>query len=144
MKGERFLHQNQVIYDHYFGYIILTCLFFFSLQIELIDRVDDIYRNTTWSDDLKGYGVQIRQVCTSKYEFWTNLWHFNIKLHCSLQHNSFVLYIVLPGSEAENNAVSQWVWEQHFYEELKAFVFVSWGNLICSTGFGNEWRHCLS
>uniref|UniRef100_A0A7N6BXK9 ADAM metallopeptidase domain 17a n=1 Tax=Anabas testudineus TaxID=64144 RepID=A0A7N6BXK9_ANATE len=29
--------------------------------IELIDRVDDIYRNTTWADELKGYGVQIRQ-----------------------------------------------------------------------------------
>ncbi len=37
--------------------------FHFSLQIELIDRVDDIYRNTTWNDDFKGYGVQIHQVC---------------------------------------------------------------------------------
>uniref|UniRef100_A0A7N6ARQ3 ADAM metallopeptidase domain 17a n=1 Tax=Anabas testudineus TaxID=64144 RepID=A0A7N6ARQ3_ANATE len=34
--------------------------------IELIDRVDDIYRNTTWADELKGYGVQIRQVCPTK------------------------------------------------------------------------------
>lgn len=38
-------------------------LFLFSLQIELIDRVDDIYRNTTWDDEFKGYGVQIAQVC---------------------------------------------------------------------------------
>uniref|UniRef100_A0A8C4I3P0 ADAM metallopeptidase domain 17 n=1 Tax=Dicentrarchus labrax TaxID=13489 RepID=A0A8C4I3P0_DICLA len=30
--------------------------------IELIDRVDDIYRNTTWDDEFKGYGVQIHQV----------------------------------------------------------------------------------
>ena len=34
-------------------------------QIELIDRVDDIYRNTTWNDEFKGYGVQIQQVCGS-------------------------------------------------------------------------------
>lgn len=31
-------------------------------QIELIDRVDDIYRNTSWGDDFVGYGVQIQQV----------------------------------------------------------------------------------
>uniref|UniRef100_A0A8C6MA34 ADAM metallopeptidase domain 17a n=1 Tax=Nothobranchius furzeri TaxID=105023 RepID=A0A8C6MA34_NOTFU len=30
--------------------------------IELIDRVDDIYRNTTWNDEFKGYGVQIQQI----------------------------------------------------------------------------------
>ncbi|XP_062413387.1 disintegrin and metalloproteinase domain-containing protein 17-like [Pungitius pungitius] len=30
--------------------------------IELIDRVDDIYRNTTWDDEFKGYGVQINQI----------------------------------------------------------------------------------
>ena len=35
----------------------------FLTQIELIDRVDDIYRNTTWDDEFKGYGVQIAQVC---------------------------------------------------------------------------------
>uniref|UniRef100_A0A671KDY1 ADAM metallopeptidase domain 17b n=1 Tax=Sinocyclocheilus anshuiensis TaxID=1608454 RepID=A0A671KDY1_9TELE len=29
--------------------------------IELIDRVDDIYRNTSWDEDFKGYGVQIQQ-----------------------------------------------------------------------------------
>ncbi|XP_061551801.1 disintegrin and metalloproteinase domain-containing protein 17a isoform X2 [Phycodurus eques] len=34
--------------------------------IELIDRVDDIYRNTTWGDDLKGYGVQIHQMIIHK------------------------------------------------------------------------------
>ncbi|XP_052010002.1 disintegrin and metalloproteinase domain-containing protein 17-like isoform X1 [Xyrauchen texanus] len=30
--------------------------------IELIDRVDDIYRNTSWDDEYKGYGVQIQQI----------------------------------------------------------------------------------
>uniref|UniRef100_A0AAQ5XQ54 ADAM metallopeptidase domain 17a n=1 Tax=Amphiprion ocellaris TaxID=80972 RepID=A0AAQ5XQ54_AMPOC len=30
--------------------------------IELIDRVDDIYRNTSWDEEFKGYGVQIHQV----------------------------------------------------------------------------------
>ncbi|XP_042356384.1 disintegrin and metalloproteinase domain-containing protein 17a [Plectropomus leopardus] len=34
--------------------------------IELIDRVDDIYRNTTWNDDFKGYGVQIHQIIINK------------------------------------------------------------------------------
>lgn len=31
-------------------------------QIELIDRVDDIYRNTSWGEGFSGYGVQIDQV----------------------------------------------------------------------------------
>lgn len=30
--------------------------------IELIDRVDDIYRNTSWDKDFSGYGVQIQQI----------------------------------------------------------------------------------
>ncbi|XP_030626690.1 disintegrin and metalloproteinase domain-containing protein 17 [Chanos chanos] len=30
--------------------------------IELMDRVDDIYRNTSWDDEYKGYGVQIHQI----------------------------------------------------------------------------------
>ncbi|MEQ2178875.1 hypothetical protein GOODEAATRI_018784, partial [Goodea atripinnis] len=30
--------------------------------IELIDRVDDIYRNTSWDEEFSGYGVQIQQV----------------------------------------------------------------------------------
>ncbi|XP_066530295.1 disintegrin and metalloproteinase domain-containing protein 17a isoform X2 [Hoplias malabaricus] len=34
--------------------------------IELIDRVDDIYRNTTWDNDFKGYGVQIHQIIINK------------------------------------------------------------------------------
>lgn len=38
-------------------------IFLLFPQIELIDRVDDIYRNTTWDDEFKGYGVQIHQVC---------------------------------------------------------------------------------
>lgn len=39
----------------------MFCFFLYS-QIELIDRVDDIYRNTTWDNEFKGYGVQIHQV----------------------------------------------------------------------------------
>lgn len=34
--------------------------------IELIDRVDDIYRNTIWDDEFKGYGVQIHQIIINK------------------------------------------------------------------------------
>lgn len=34
--------------------------------IELIDRVDDIYRNTSWDDEFKGYGVQIQQIIIEK------------------------------------------------------------------------------
>ncbi|KAF7231091.1 disintegrin and metalloproteinase domain-containing protein 17 [Nothobranchius furzeri] len=30
--------------------------------IELIDRVDDIYRNTSWDSEFSGYGVQIQQI----------------------------------------------------------------------------------
>uniref|UniRef100_A0A674B4P5 ADAM metallopeptidase domain 17a n=1 Tax=Salmo trutta TaxID=8032 RepID=A0A674B4P5_SALTR len=33
--------------------------------IELIDRVDDMYRNTTWDDEFTGYGVQIQQQFSS-------------------------------------------------------------------------------
>lgn len=40
---------------------------FLSTQIELIDRVDDIYRNTSWDNaGFKGYGVQIEQVLTHR------------------------------------------------------------------------------
>ncbi|KAK7142096.1 hypothetical protein R3I94_011709 [Phoxinus phoxinus] len=34
--------------------------------IELIDRVDDIYRNTSWDDEFIGYGVQIHQIIINK------------------------------------------------------------------------------
>lgn len=34
--------------------------------IELIDRVDDIYRNTSWDQDFSGYGVQIQQIIIEK------------------------------------------------------------------------------
>ncbi|XP_010778871.1 disintegrin and metalloproteinase domain-containing protein 17a isoform X2 [Notothenia coriiceps] len=34
--------------------------------IELIDRVDDIYRNTTWDHEFIGYGVQIHQIIINK------------------------------------------------------------------------------
>ncbi|XP_075873322.1 disintegrin and metalloproteinase domain-containing protein 17 isoform X2 [Nelusetta ayraudi] len=34
--------------------------------IELIDRVDDIYRNTSWDDEYSGYGVQIQQIIIEK------------------------------------------------------------------------------
>ncbi|XP_008398209.1 disintegrin and metalloproteinase domain-containing protein 17a isoform X3 [Poecilia reticulata] len=34
--------------------------------IELMDRVDDIYRNTTWNSEFTGYGVQIQQIIINK------------------------------------------------------------------------------
>nr|XP_055028032.1 disintegrin and metalloproteinase domain-containing protein 17a isoform X3 [Misgurnus anguillicaudatus] len=34
--------------------------------IELIDRVDDIYRNTSWDEEFIGYGVQIHQILINK------------------------------------------------------------------------------
>ncbi|KAM9798605.1 disintegrin and metalloproteinase domain-containing protein 17 [Neosynchiropus ocellatus] len=34
--------------------------------IELIDRVDDIYRNTSWDRGFSGYGVQIQQIIIEK------------------------------------------------------------------------------
>ncbi|XP_063298246.1 disintegrin and metalloproteinase domain-containing protein 17 [Pelobates fuscus] len=34
--------------------------------IELIDRVDDIYRNTSWDAQWQGYGVQIEQIIVHK------------------------------------------------------------------------------
>lgn len=34
--------------------------------IELIDRVDDIYRNTSWDEEYKGYGVQIQQIIINR------------------------------------------------------------------------------
>ncbi|XP_068199125.1 disintegrin and metalloproteinase domain-containing protein 17 [Antennarius striatus] len=34
--------------------------------IELIDRVDDIYRNTSWEEGFSGYGVQIQQIIIKK------------------------------------------------------------------------------
>ncbi|KAF7668699.1 hypothetical protein LDENG_00298440 [Lucifuga dentata] len=54
--------------------------------IELIDRVDDIYRNTTWDDEFKGYGVQIHQIIINKEPtkpppgIGSNYWvHYNMK-----------------------------------------------------------------
>uniref|UniRef100_A0A3P8V618 ADAM metallopeptidase domain 17 n=1 Tax=Cynoglossus semilaevis TaxID=244447 RepID=A0A3P8V618_CYNSE len=35
--------------------------------IELIDRVDDIYRNTSWDEEFVGYGVQIQQIIIEKF-----------------------------------------------------------------------------
>uniref|UniRef100_A0A3B4WSB3 ADAM metallopeptidase domain 17a n=1 Tax=Seriola lalandi dorsalis TaxID=1841481 RepID=A0A3B4WSB3_SERLL len=46
--------------------------------IELIDRVDDIYRNTTWDDEFKGYGVQIHQVRPPELA-GTNWVHYNME-----------------------------------------------------------------
>ncbi|XP_014647641.1 PREDICTED: disintegrin and metalloproteinase domain-containing protein 17 isoform X2 [Ceratotherium simum simum] len=35
----------------------------YNIEIELIDRVDDIYRNTSWDNaGFKGYGIQIEQI----------------------------------------------------------------------------------
>ncbi|KAK3563404.1 hypothetical protein QTP86_026234, partial [Hemibagrus guttatus] len=49
--------------------------------IELIDRVDDIYRNTSWDDEFKGYGVQIHQIIINKYptEVSTGQLHYNME-----------------------------------------------------------------
>ncbi|XP_067099575.1 disintegrin and metalloproteinase domain-containing protein 17a isoform X1 [Osmerus mordax] len=54
--------------------------------IELIDRVDDIYRNTTWDNEFKDYGVQIQQIVINKEPTKppavmedTNWVHYNMK-----------------------------------------------------------------
>ncbi|XP_060790093.1 disintegrin and metalloproteinase domain-containing protein 17a isoform X2 [Neoarius graeffei] len=49
--------------------------------IELIDRVDDIYRNTSWDDEFKGYGVQIHQIIINKVptEVSPGQLHYNMK-----------------------------------------------------------------
>uniref|UniRef100_A0AAY4AIY5 Uncharacterized protein n=1 Tax=Denticeps clupeoides TaxID=299321 RepID=A0AAY4AIY5_9TELE len=49
--------------------------------IELIDRVDDIYRNTSWDDEFKGYGVQIQQIIINKEptEVPPGTLHYNMK-----------------------------------------------------------------
>uniref|UniRef100_A0A3B4H172 Disintegrin and metalloproteinase domain-containing protein 17-like n=1 Tax=Pundamilia nyererei TaxID=303518 RepID=A0A3B4H172_9CICH len=47
--------------------------------IELIDRVDDIYRNTTWSKEFKNYGVQIHQEPTKPPPNQPNWVHYNME-----------------------------------------------------------------
>ncbi|XP_053192874.1 disintegrin and metalloproteinase domain-containing protein 17 [Scomber japonicus] len=49
--------------------------------IELIDRVDDIYRNTSWDDEFSGYGVQIQQIIIEKAPTHVDPGksHFNMK-----------------------------------------------------------------
>ncbi|XP_049319607.1 disintegrin and metalloproteinase domain-containing protein 17a isoform X1 [Astyanax mexicanus] len=49
--------------------------------IELIDRVDDIYRNTSWDDEYKGYGVQIHQIIINKFptEVSAGQIHYNME-----------------------------------------------------------------
>uniref|UniRef100_I3J731 ADAM metallopeptidase domain 17a n=1 Tax=Oreochromis niloticus TaxID=8128 RepID=I3J731_ORENI len=47
--------------------------------IELIDRVDDIYRNTTWSNEFKNYGVQIHQEPTKPPPDQPNWVHYNME-----------------------------------------------------------------
>ncbi|KAK2889764.1 hypothetical protein Q8A73_018064 [Channa argus] len=49
--------------------------------IELIDRVDDMYRNTSWDDEFIGYGVQIQQIIIEKIPTPVDLGntHFNMK-----------------------------------------------------------------
>ncbi|XP_041105392.1 disintegrin and metalloproteinase domain-containing protein 17-like isoform X2 [Polyodon spathula] len=51
--------------------------------IELIDRVDDIYRNTTWDYNLQGYGVQIQQIIINKFPTPTQKGkkHYNMNLN---------------------------------------------------------------
>ncbi|MEQ2204041.1 hypothetical protein XENOCAPTIV_006984, partial [Xenoophorus captivus] len=45
--------------------------------IELIDRVDDIYRNTSWDEEFSGYGVQIQQKYPTEVRPGES--HFNMK-----------------------------------------------------------------
>ncbi|KAM9354621.1 disintegrin and metalloproteinase domain-containing protein 17 [Pholidichthys leucotaenia] len=49
--------------------------------IELIDRVDDIYRNTSWDEEFSGYGVQIQQIIVEKNPtpVTPGKTHFNMK-----------------------------------------------------------------
>ncbi|XP_073530274.1 disintegrin and metalloproteinase domain-containing protein 17 [Phyllobates terribilis] len=51
--------------------------------IELIDRVDDIYRNTSWDSQWKGYGVQIEQIIVHKEPENVN----GSKLHYNMAKN---------------------------------------------------------
>ncbi|XP_075717232.1 disintegrin and metalloproteinase domain-containing protein 17 [Rhinoderma darwinii] len=51
--------------------------------IELIDRVDDIYRNTSWDSQWKGYGVQIEQIIVHKEPENVN----HSKLHYNMAKN---------------------------------------------------------
>ncbi|XP_024146370.1 disintegrin and metalloproteinase domain-containing protein 17 isoform X1 [Oryzias melastigma] len=49
--------------------------------IELIDRVDDIYRNTSWDEEFSGYGVQIQQIIIERKptQVAPGKSHFNMK-----------------------------------------------------------------
>ena len=79
-----------------------VCELIFPNQIELIDRVDDIYRNTTWNDDFKGYGVQIQQVCG--YGFLLYIDHTyrskidmrSRSIFVTFQHHTSLLLSALP------------------------------------------------
>lgn len=52
--------------------------------IELIDRVDDIYRNTSWDNaGFKGYGIQIEQVFINRYGLYYSLKLCNVNI-CDL------------------------------------------------------------
>ncbi|KAK5857447.1 hypothetical protein PBY51_010695 [Eleginops maclovinus] len=53
--------------------------------IELIDRVDDIYRNTTWDDEFIGYGVQIHQIIINKEPTKPPLVHSPNWLHYNMK-----------------------------------------------------------
>uniref|UniRef100_H3ALZ4 ADAM metallopeptidase domain 17 n=1 Tax=Latimeria chalumnae TaxID=7897 RepID=H3ALZ4_LATCH len=46
--------------------------------IELIDRVDDIYQNTSWDDGMKGYGLQIELILIKKEPEKGNQKHYNM------------------------------------------------------------------
>lgn len=83
---------------------IYCCICIFAcFQIELIDRVDDIYRNTSWTDEFKGYGVQIQQVGVAG---------------CPFDSAATVRTVVGGGVVLQAAAVPPWVWEQQLHEEL--------------------------
>ncbi|CAB1340423.1 unnamed protein product [Coregonus sp. 'balchen'] len=58
-EEEPLVREKRQVHDHKKN----TCPL---LLIELIDRVDDIYRSTSWDDEYKGYGVQIQQIIIEK------------------------------------------------------------------------------
>lgn len=137
-------------------FVLFFLLFLVPLQIELIDRVDDIYRNTTWDDEFKGYGVQIHQVCVCVCVIPCTVIVQLTSRPCgglsaspvtspgSMIASLFIVSFpevklsIMPSLiETEKSILGR------HWKLLCVCVCVSWGNLICSTGFGNEWRHCF-
>ena len=90
---------SQCAYAYYMdsGLILVSFTMSSSLQIELIDRVDDIYRTTNWNADFKGYGVQINQVCSVRLRI----------IQCNL-------FIFVHWSDRANCCNTLWNCKMHF------------------------------